>query len=345
MKLSRSHSSTAVLIALGLCCLRAIAADLNAPALTITSPQPNAIVSGAITVSAVATSSAGIAGVSFWVGFKPIANEDTTPPYSVPLSTTTLDDGPQTITALARDTANRISVAIVTFQVHNGASSLKRVMPLGDSLTFGFVGDGIHDNDGGYRAFLWNSLVQTGFTNVDFVGSFQNGPPTIDRDHEGHAGLTIAQLNDIVSGPLNTFNPKVILLLIGINNFDIDNTPGVVVRTLTEMGTLLDTIRRIAPDAQVLVSSLLPLRVVNQHPNITPQEIITFNIGLSVLVNFRTITSRKFFFVDMYTLAGLDTSAFSLDYGPDGLHLSPQGYNKIAGVWYRALTPLLLSRD
>src|SRR5262245_26569406 len=62
-----------------------------------------------------------------------------------------------------------------------GAKSVKiKVMPLGDSITYGSGSS----NKGGYRFPLWNDLRVYG-SPVDFVGSQQSGPAGFDRDHEG----------------------------------------------------------------------------------------------------------------------------------------------------------------
>ena len=70
--------------------LNAVAADLTPPTVAITSPQPNAILTGSIPATANAADDVGVAGVSFWADLKLIAPEDTVAPYSVTLDTTTL---------------------------------------------------------------------------------------------------------------------------------------------------------------------------------------------------------------------------------------------------------------
>src|SRR5688572_33279210 len=53
-----------------------------------------------------------------------------------------------------------------------------RIMPLGDSITSTFA------PRQSYRYWLWNSLKDAGFTNVDFVGSQRGvfgGSPSKDR--------------------------------------------------------------------------------------------------------------------------------------------------------------------
>jgi hypothetical protein len=78
-----------------------------------------------------------------------------------------------------------------------------RIMPLGDSITFG-CGDQCEKDcmvgpkgmapcsncSGGYRTPLYNELHNASF-NFSFVGTKQNGPPSIlsHMQHEGHPGI------------------------------------------------------------------------------------------------------------------------------------------------------------
>jgi lysophospholipase L1-like esterase len=114
---------------------------------------------------------------------------------------------------------------------------------------------------------------------------------------------------------------------------------------LLRLATLLNTISTLAPRTRVVVSSIIPVRVNNTHPTITPQAITQFNAGIPTLVRRLAARGKKISFVDMYWRAGLDTSISSLDYGADGLHPSPRGYAKIAQVWFSTLAPLLARDD
>jgi len=72
--------------------------------------------------------------------------------------------------------------------------STTRIMPLGDSITESFAP---YDS---YRYYLWTSLQNSGFRDIDFVGSQHGvlgGEPAnenFDQDHEGHPGWTTDQL-------------------------------------------------------------------------------------------------------------------------------------------------------
>ena len=65
------------------------------------------------------------------------------------------------------------------------SDAMIRIMPLGDSITWG---TGSSDQTG-YRRSLFLSLTGAGYP-VDFVGSRSNGIPNdFDKFHEGHGGF------------------------------------------------------------------------------------------------------------------------------------------------------------
>src|ERR1041384_5471974 len=68
-----------------------------------------------------------------------------------------------------------------------------RIMPVGDSITYGAV------VPGGYRAPLYRLMTNAGFT-VDFVGTAtDNSAPSLpDPDHEGHSGWRIDQIDSVI---------------------------------------------------------------------------------------------------------------------------------------------------
>src|SRR6185295_18895699 len=75
---------------------------------------------------------------------------------------------------------------------------------------------------GGYRLPLYQLLTNGGY-NVDFTGTqTDNGAADLpDPDHEGHSGWTIRGINAIAPDVLaSTDDPDVILLLIGVNDYN-----------------------------------------------------------------------------------------------------------------------------
>jgi hypothetical protein len=83
-----------------------------------------------------------------------------------------------------------------------------RLLPLGDSITFGLT-----SSDGnGYRSTLHN-LLQAGNT-VDFIGSIKSGTMA-DNDNEGHSGFTVSQIAQSATNALALpARPNVRLLVV-----------------------------------------------------------------------------------------------------------------------------------
>nr|MDT0659770.1 GDSL-type esterase/lipase family protein [Micromonospora sp. DSM 115978] len=187
-----------------------------------------------------------------------------------------------------------------------------RVMPLGDSIT-----DGLNV-PGGYRIELWNKFVAGGYR-IDFVGSQFNGPPSLgDRDHQGHSGWTIAQIDANVVNWLRATTPRTVLLHIGTNDM-FSQSAGAPQR----LSTLIDKITNTAPDAEVFVASIIRL-------NGADSQVRTYNAAIPGIVQSKVNAGKRVHFVDMYPALGTGDLA-------DGVHPNAGGYAKMATVWYDAL--------
>jgi hypothetical protein len=107
-------------------------------------------------------------------------------------------------------------------------------LPLGDSITDGF------NYPGGYRVSLFERALSDG-KRITFVGGQVNGPDkaggvAFPRNHEGHSGWTVQQIDDITPSPALDPDPHIVLLHIGTN--DMKNPPG----TPDRLGKLIDAI-------------------------------------------------------------------------------------------------------
>jgi lysophospholipase L1-like esterase len=187
-----------------------------------------------------------------------------------------------------------------------------RVMPLGDSITDGF------NVPGGYRVDLWQKFVAGGYR-IDFVGSQFNGPAGLgDHDHQGHSGWTIAQIEANAANWLRATTPRTVLLHIGTNDM-FSASSGAPQR----LSTLLDTITATAPDAEVFVSTIIPLSGADS-------QVRTYNAAIPGIVQSKVNAGRRVHLVDMYPALTLADLA-------DGVHPNAGGYSKMATVWYNAL--------
>ncbi len=152
------------------------------------------------------------------------------------------------------------------------SSSTIKLMPLGDSITWGTNPD--NSNSSGYRRSLFLQLGNAGY-NVDFVGSLNGGLPNdFDRDNEGHPGWvsglpaydTSLVLSTKITGFLNSNPPDVVLLIIGTNDCtEQDNQWEKTASELTaSIGKLLDSIYVFNPNAKIFLGTIID-RADNQY--------------------------------------------------------------------------------
>jgi hypothetical protein len=117
--------------------------DTSAPTVSILAPANGATVSGVIAVTASAADNAGIAGVQFLLNGANLGAEDTTSPFSVNWSTTTVSNGSHTLTAVARDTSgNTTTSAAVVVTVQNSDTTpptVSMTAPAGGATVSGTV--------------------------------------------------------------------------------------------------------------------------------------------------------------------------------------------------------------
>ncbi len=232
-----------------------------------------------------------------------------------------------------RDTANyaQATSGIIANLKTGVATRIAKIMPLGDSITYGKVNKYLPDL-GGYRTELWQKFEADGLT-VDFVGSQSTGPDRLgDKDHEGHPGKAIDWIDNRVNGWLNTSTPDIVLLMIGTN----DTNPGrgkSISQISNELSNLIDKITQQLPDTQLLVASIPPINPDGQSQT-RVQKGLDFNAAIPNIVDDKLAEGKKVKFVDMTSLTVDDISSPPDD---NGLHPTVDGYGKVADFWYDAL--------
>lgn len=190
-----------------------------------------------------------------------------------------------------------------------------RVLPLGDSITDGY------NVPGGYRINLEDLLLAHG-VQLDFVGGMRNGPVALaDKDHEGHSGWRIEQIDAILARKLLTYSPDVVLVHLGTNDiFQSYDVPGAPAR----MQTLVDRILTFDPTTTVFVAGIIP------SSNPTYNALIEdYDAELQGLVADWADAGYDVHYVDQY-------SGFPSWMLADGVHPNRAGYNRMASVWYDA---------
>lgn len=201
------------------------------------------------------------------------------------------------------------------------ATGVCKVLPLGDSITFGL------GFDGGYRVELFHLAHQDGHE-ITFTGTQQmNGPAQVDgvsfpRNHEGISGETIQQIANRVPTPALRDVPHIVLVHAGTNDMYRDPNGAD-----TRLGALLDELIAEAPDALIVVSSIIPFP---QAAN----TVDTFNATIPGLVEERASAGAHIIYADQFM--GFPRSELG-----DGVHPNQAGYARMAGVWYDAISDYL----
>jgi lysophospholipase L1-like esterase len=211
------------------------------------------------------------------------------------------------------------------------APSPIRIMPLGDSITYGTNSTGIV----GYRRPLYQLLIGAGYS-VDFVGSQVDGSLLdFDRNHEGHRGWRADQIRDNITAWLNSTPADVVLLHIGTN--DISQGQGAT-STASEIGQILDLIDD-WEEANNEVWVVLA-RIINRNDG-RAGTTTTLNGLIQTLANTRIAAGDKIVVVNMESALNYPADL------SDTVHPNDTGYGKMAAVWFAELKTLFafLSND
>lgn len=216
-----------------------------------------------------------------------------------------------------------------------------KVMPLGDSITDGCCGGGLH---GSYRTELFH-LALSGNKALTFVGSGQGGPDKVDnvtfpKKHEGHPGWVIADgggrdgLQDMIVGWLNTSSPDIVTLMIGTNDTDIQLD---LVNAPMRLGKLLDTIIQTKPNTLIVLAQIVPSKKDPLNARVK-----TYNDAMPALVKSRADAGKHVILVDLNS-AFTKNANYKTDYFYDDLHPNDTGHAVMAKVWFDAIGGLLRS--
>lgn len=217
-----------------------------------------------------------------------------------------------------------------------------RIMPLGDSITFGVerytgaTGDlPVVNNAVGYRKYLRNRLTSAGYM-VDFVGPRNAGwdAGLSDTEHAGFPGWKAGDLaygrgSDPAAGNIDSWlnaHPVDAVLIHGGTN-DHTSNAGV-------LAPLLNKIQQWQVNhhpVELFIASIVDQRRDGIHNR---SHLDAFNTAVEAMVpNYSNAT-----FVNQYTALNwqTDLSSYSLD--SVGLHPNTNGYQKMANRWYDAMS-------
>ncbi|KAI9715077.1 MAG: hypothetical protein M1812_006195 [Candelaria pacifica] len=223
-----------------------------------------------------------------------------------------------------------------------------KILPLGDSITFGFK-----SSDGnGYRNDLLGDLtLMVGGPKATFIGSVKAGTMK-NNENEGHSGWQIDQIAGAAKAILAKEKPNVVLVHAGTNDMIVDRQ---VDEAPERLGKLLDLISTAVPDALILVAQIIPIK--DQTIN---ARVLAFNSKIQPMLTARQdqqhkmLTARqdqqhkdaKVQTIDMYTavqhkdekvqVINMYTAVQVADL-VDGIHPNDNGYKMMASTWYHAL--------
>jgi len=207
-----------------------------------------------------------------------------------------------------------------------------KIMPLGDSITFGIGPSDLLQDLNGYRRDLWNLLRSSGY-DVDFVGSLSNGT-FIENQHEGHSGYRDDQIATYVYGYLNDNPANIILLHIGTNG--LAESENDVVRILNEINRYEDNK---AVKIHVIIARIINQSCITDNsPCVGSYTTTVFNKNVATMVQSRIDSGDNLLhIVDMEVDAGLNyhlTTDNPAGDMADNLHPHYSGYAKMADKWF-----------
>ena len=230
-----------------------------------------------------------------------------------------------------------ITAASARVPAEGGRSlSTALIMPLGDSITE-------LDWEGGYRSYLYKILSDSG-ADFDFVGTKTTNHddnnlgfsfPETYWDHEGYNSATITgrtgsawAWNLHIAEKLAANPPDVVLVLLGTNDLNNGCCSGADIAA--DMSAFLDGIWSFDPTISVVLGtppSVDPAR----YPTLN-NRIADYDALLPSLVGDMKAQGRSIALADHHAV--MNTTS---DLVGDGIHPSPQGYRKMARVWYDAM--------
>ncbi len=200
-----------------------------------------------------------------------------------------------------------------------------KVLPLGDSIT-----EGMPQFNGGYRVNLFKLAIADGhditFTGFNRPGNPPNGPDTVDgvafpKDHAGVSGALIDAIGVQFDEALAIQQPHIVLVHAGTN--DLFGSP---TGASDRLSNLVDKITTAAPDALVVVCSLIPLPGNG--------SMAAYNQGVEPMVQSKAEAGAHVIFVDQNT--DFPTSELA-----DGVHPNENGYARMGATWYGAIQDYL----
>jgi lysophospholipase L1-like esterase len=217
-------------------------------------------------------------------------------------------------------------VVVMGFTAHTQkahAATIVKIMPLGDSIT---------GSPGCWRALLWNNLQNTGYTNINFVGTLNNSTScgvSFDGDNEGHGGYLATNIanQNLLPGWLSATNPDIVMMHLGTNDVWNNIAPTTI---LAAYSTLVNQMRANNPHMRILVAQITPMNP--SGCSACAQRVINLNAVIPGWASSMSTAQSPITVVNQWT--GYNDSTDTID----GVHPNASGNAKIAAKWYSPLT-------
>ncbi|ETS03411.1 SGNH hydrolase [Trichoderma reesei RUT C-30] len=195
-----------------------------------------------------------------------------------------------------------------------------RILPVGDSITYGFLSDQDGGDGNGYRLQLRQHLSKD---RVVFAGTETSGNMT-DGYYAAWNGKTIQYISDHVTPSLEQ-RPNIILLHAGTNDM---NPNGAISReghdpvaASERLGSLVDKMTTLCPDAVILVAMIIGTCNDEQAPQTKVFQSLIPNVVAPRLESGKHVLA-------------VDFSTFPLDKLRDCIHPTNEGYHLLGYYWY-----------
>ena len=216
-----------------------------------------------------------------------------------------------------------------------GASAVKNgisVMCVGASNTYG------NKVPGGYRSRLYKRLTAANIP-VTFVGPNTGNPsddlPADSVGHAGYGGSYIGVIAEQIDGWMQAYRPQVVCLMMGTNDMLQNNKkrPEDTCEGAPERySALIDRMMAICPDSEYYVANITSLGTGwNQY-------VLEYNAAVEAMLETKPSNVH---FVDVYS-ACPDRST---DIQSDGIHITAEGYEKVAQAFYDVMQPKLSTME
>ncbi|MBN2441184.1 MAG: hypothetical protein JXJ04_07550 [Spirochaetales bacterium] len=217
---------------------------------------------------------------------------------------------------------------LFTFLAAGVSAAPVKIMPLGDSIT---------GTPGCWRSILWNRLQDTGYTDIDFVGTQMGQICSLpfDDDCEGHGSILAVDIANQNQLPpwLAATSPDIVMMHLGSN--DVMVGPKTNTQILAAYSKMIDQMRVNNPNMKILVAQIIPMYSPTSGCSTCYQQVIDLNAAIPAWAAGKTTSRSPIIVVDQWT--GFNTATDT----SEGLHPNDAGNQKISDKWYPPLTALL----